>query len=43
MKKEHLTIVKVGGAVVEDPSKFEEFLTSFTALQSHQMINFLFP
>ena len=38
MKKEHLTIVKVGGAVVEDPSKFEEFLTSFTALPGHKVL-----
>jgi acetylglutamate kinase len=38
MKKEHLTIVKVGGAVVEDSTKLEEFLAAFTAIPGHKLL-----
>ncbi len=38
MKKEHLTIVKVGGAIVEDASKLKEFLNAFAAIPDHKIL-----
>ena len=36
--KEKLTIVKVGGAVVEDPQQLEGLLLSFASLEGHRLL-----
>lgn len=36
--KESLTIIKVGGAIIDDELKFEKFLTAFSAVQGKKIL-----